>query len=159
METKKSVLFLMNGFGLEVPHSFNIYKASLMPSLDKISNYYPFASVFASGTEVGLNKGQLSSFRAGYSAFSSFGKPHKASNVVQTAMEDATFYSTPVVVNSINYALQNNSKLHVLFSIGERTDDVQFNQLKNFCLYAHKKGVKEICVHVFLGNNSINIYT
>ena len=155
METKKSVLFLMNGFGLEVPRSFNIYKASLMPSLAKISNYYPFASVFASGTEVGLNKGQLSSFRAGYLAFSASGKPHKTSNVVQARMDDTTFYTTPVVANSINYALQNNSKLHVLFSIGERTEDVQMTQLKNYCLYAHKKGVKEICIHVFLGNNSI----
>lgn len=155
METKKSVLFLMNGFGLEVPKSFNIYKASLMPSLDKISNYYPFASVFASGTEVGLNKGQLSSFKAGYSVFSSFGKPHKKADVIQTRMEDTTFYTNPVVSASINYALQNDSRLHVIFSIGERTEDNQFAQLKNYCLYAHKKGVKEICIHVFLGDNSI----
>lgn len=155
METKKSVLFLMNGFGLEVPRSFNVYKASLMPSLDKISNYYPFASVFASGTEVGLNKGQLSSFRAGYSAFSSFGKPHKAANVIKEKMNDTTFYTTQAIANSIDYALQNQSKLHVLFSIGEKTEDSQFNQLKNYCLYAHRKGVKEIYIHVFLGDNSV----
>ena len=155
METKKSVLFLMNGFGLEVPRSFNIYKAALMPSLDKISNYYPFASVFASGTEVGLNKGQLSSFKAGYSVFSSFGKPNKKANVIQAKMDDTTFYTNPVISATINYALKNDSRLHVLFSIGERTEDSQFKQLKNFCLYASRKGVKQINIHVFLGDNSV----
>ena len=155
METKKSVLFLMNGFGLEVPRSFNIYKATLMPSLDKISNYYPFVSVFASGTEIGLNKGQLSSFKAGYTAFSSFGKPHKKANVIQAKMDDNSFFNSPVVSATINYALQNESKVHVLFCIGERTEDSQFMQLKNYCMFAHQKGVKEICVHVFLGDNSI----
>ena len=153
METKKSVLFLMNGFGLEVPRSFSVYKANLMPSLDKISNYYPFASVFASGTEVGLNKGQLSSFKAGYSAFSSFGKPYKKANVIKSKMEDNSFYDSPVVIASINYALQNESKLHVIFSIGERTEDSQFKQLKNYCVYAHQKGIKDICIHVFLASN------
>lgn len=155
METKKSVLFLMNGFGIEVPRSFNMYKASLMPSLAKISNYYPFASVFASGTEVGLNKGQLSSFKVGYSVFSAFGKPDKKLDVIQSKMNDTTFYTSPVISQSIEYALKNGSKLHILFSIGERTEDKQMQQLKNFCIYASKRGIKDICIHLFLGDNSV----
>ena len=155
METKKSVLFLMNGFGLEVPRSFNMYKASLMPSLAKISNYYPFAGVFASGTEVGLNKGQLSSFRVGYSVFSAFGKPNKKLDVIQAKMDDTSFYTSPVISQAIDYSLKNGSKLHVLFSIGERTEDSQMQQLKNFCIYAYKRGVKDICIHLFLGDNSV----
>ena len=81
METRRSILLLMNGFGLEVPKSFNIYTEALMPSLAKLSNYYPFGALFASGVEVGLNRGQLSSFREGYSAFSSVGKVSKKSNI------------------------------------------------------------------------------
>lgn len=155
METRKSVLFLMNGFGIEVPRSFNMYKASLMPSLAKISNYYPFASVFASGTEVGLNKGQLSSFKVGYSVFSAFGKPDKKLDVIQAKMDDTSFYSSPVVSQAIEYALKNKSKLHILFSIGERTEELQMQQLKTFCTYAQRRGVSEINLHIFLGDNSV----
>lgn len=155
METKKSVLFLMNGFGMEVPHSFNVYSASLMPSLAKLSNHYPFGGVFASGIEVGLNKGQLSSFKAGYLAFSSVGKPNKKSNVVGSKIKDNTFDSNSVIAASINHAVTNQSRLHVMFSIGERTEEAQFEQLKYYCNLASKAGIKDICIHVFLGDNSV----
>lgn len=155
METKKSVLFLMNGFGMEVPHSFNVYTASLMPSLAKLSNYYPFGGLFASGTEVGLNKGQLSSFKAGYLSFSSVGKPNKKSNVVGSKIKENIFDTNQSIVSSINHAISHQSRLHVMFSIGERTEDAQFEQLKYYCTLASKAGIKDICVHVFLGDNSV----
>ena len=152
---KKSILLLMNGFGMEVPKSFNVYTAALMPSLAKLSNYYPFVSLFASGTEIGLNKGQLSSFRAGYLAFSSNGKPSKKSNAVQAQINANTFATNPVIANSINYAVEHKSRLHIFFSIGERTEEVQFQQLKTYAELAVQCGVKDICVHVFLGDNSV----
>ena len=123
MNDRKSILLFMNGFGMEVPKSFNVYTASLMPSLAKLSNYYPFTSVFASGSEVGLNKGQLSSFRTGYAVFSSAGKPNKKSTVVQAKMQLGEFETNPVIMASINHAVQNKSRLHILFNIGEKTED------------------------------------
>ena len=151
----KSILFLMNGFGMEVPHSFNIYNAQLMPSLTKLSHHYPFASVFASGTEVGLNKGQLSSFKQGYLTFSLFGKPNRKSAVVHAKMRDGLFDNNPAIEASINHALENKSRLHILFSIGERTEEMQFEQLKKYAQLCVKRGVTEICLHVFLGDNSV----
>lgn len=155
METNKSVLFLMNGFGMEVPHSFNVYTATLMPSLAKLSNHYPFIGLFASGTEVGLNKGQLSSFKAGYLSFSSVGKPNKKSNVVGSKIKDNTFDTNPTIVSSINHAITHQSRLHVMVSIGERSEDAQFEQLKHYCKLATTAGIKDICIHVFLGDNSV----
>jgi Phosphoglyceromutase len=155
METRKSVLFLMNGFGMEVPRTLNVYSAALMPSLAKLSNHYPFIGVFASGTEVGLNKGQLSSFKAGYLSFSSVGKPNKKSNVVGAKIKEASFELNQVIVSSISHAVANSSRLHVMISIGERTEEAQFEQLKHYCLLATNAGVKDICVHVFLGDNSV----
>lgn len=155
METRKSILLFMNGFGIEVPKSFNVYTATLMPSLAKLSNYFPFQQLFASGKEVGLNKGQLSSFKPGYLAFSSVGKPNKKSAVVQTRIEENSFDNNPVIVAAINHAVQNQSRLHILFSIGERTEEIQFEHLKKFGQLCVQRGIKEVCVHVFLGDNSV----
>ncbi len=155
METRRSILLLMNGFGLEVPKSFNIYTEALMPSLAKLSNYYPFGALFASGVEVGLNRGQLSSFREGYSAFSSVGKVSKKSNIVQASIADNSFATNPVIAASISHAVQNQSRMHILFSIGERTDDTKLAQLKKFGELCVQAGIKDICIHVFLGDNSV----
>ncbi len=155
MDTRRSILLLMNGFGLEVPKSFNVYSANLMPSLAKLSNYYPFASLFASGTEIGLNKGQLSSFREGYSVFSSNGKSNDKAAIVQTSFNDNTFMTNSVIVASINHAIHNQSRIHVLFSIGEKTDDIKLNQLKQYAQLCAQCGIKEVYVHLFLGDNSV----
>lgn len=155
MDTRRSILLLMNGFGLEVPKTFNVYSSAIMPSLAKLSNYYPFASLFASGSEIGLNKGQLSSFREGYSVFSTNGKSNDKSAIVQTSLNDNTFMTNPVIVASINHAVHNQSRVHILFSIGEKTDDNKLNQLKYYAQLCARCGLKEVYVHLFLGDNSV----
>ena len=42
---KKTVLFLMNGFGIEQINSYNIYNAKLMPNLDSYTKKYLFSSI------------------------------------------------------------------------------------------------------------------
>ncbi len=42
---KKTVLFLMNGFGIEQAGSYNIYSSKLMPNLDSYTKNYLFTSI------------------------------------------------------------------------------------------------------------------
>lgn len=44
---KKTVLFLMNGFGIEQANSYNIYNSKLMPNLDSYTQKYLFSSISA----------------------------------------------------------------------------------------------------------------
>ena len=75
MNEKKTVLFLMNGFGSEVPKSFEIYSKELMPTFEKLIGAYPFKLLYASGEFIGNNSGESSNFRDGYYSFSTFGNP------------------------------------------------------------------------------------
>ena len=58
-ENKKTILFLLNGFGMEAAKSWNVYNAQLMPNLDRISHAYPFTSMPVSDVDAGLNKHHL----------------------------------------------------------------------------------------------------
>ena len=42
---KKTVLFLMNGFGVEQLDSYSIYNAKLMPNLDSYTKKYLFSQI------------------------------------------------------------------------------------------------------------------
>ena len=42
---KKTVLFLMNGFGIEQLDSYSIYNAKLMPNLDSYTKNHLFAAI------------------------------------------------------------------------------------------------------------------
>jgi len=155
LDTVKTVFFLMNGFGLEASTSFNVYSEATMPSIAKLTSYYPFAGLFAKGVEVGLNRGQLSSFKQGYLAFSCDGNPNRSSCIVSKKMKEGEFEKNPVIIAAVNNAVQNESRMHIMFNIGERTDMGRFEQLKYFGQLCAKNGVKDICVHVFLGDNSV----
>ena len=82
MNDKKTVLFLMNGFGMEAPKSFNVYAPSLMPNLDRITHVYPFTTIYTSGTDAGLNKKQIGNFKSNYLSFSTEGKILKKEDII-----------------------------------------------------------------------------
>ena len=41
---KKTVLFLINGFGVEKKESYSIYDESIMPTFDELSKKYLFST-------------------------------------------------------------------------------------------------------------------
>ena len=57
---KKTVLFLMNGFGIEQIDSYNIYNSKLMPNLDSYTKNYLFTSIESKATDL----------KSGYRTFS-----------------------------------------------------------------------------------------
>ena len=42
---RKTVLFLINGFGIERKESYSIYDSSLMPTFDEITKKYLFSTI------------------------------------------------------------------------------------------------------------------
>ncbi len=158
MDAKKTVLFLINGFGIEAPKSFGIYNQSLMPNLDQISHECIFKSIFSSDEIAGLNKKQESNFESGYLAFSTFGHINRKTEVVSKSLSNGSFNTNPVFIEAISHAVNNQSRLHVFLPIGDRYTDDVFKQIRAFCKLCVASGLKEIFFHLFLGyNNNYNM--
>lgn len=153
-EQKKTILFLMNGFGMEAPKSFNVYAPSLMPNLDRISHVYPFTTMYTSGEDAGLNKKQIGNFKSNYLSFSTEGKILKKEDILEEKINNMEINNNQVINDLINYTLTNNSRMHILFSMGNKYSDNVYKQLKGFCDVCINKGIKEIYFHLFLGDNT-----
>ena len=41
----RTVLFLINGFGIETKESYGVYDASIMPNFDKLAQKYMFSKL------------------------------------------------------------------------------------------------------------------
>lgn len=154
MNDKKTVLFLMNGFGMEAPKSFNVYAPSLMPNLDRITHVYPFTTIYTSGTDAGLNKKQIGNFKSNYLSFSTEGKILKKEDIIADKLNNLEINNNAVINDIVNHTLTNNSRMHILFSMGNKYSDNVYKQLKSFCDVCINKGVKEIYFHLFLGDNT-----
>ena len=153
-ENKKTVLFLLNGFGMEASKSWNVYSANLMPNLDRISHAYPFVSIPVSDVDAGLNKHQIGNYKSNYLMFSTEGNVLRKEDILDTKLASLEILNEKVLTDTINHSLNNNSRFHVLFNLGNKYDENTYKQLKDFCDVCANKGIKEIYLHLFLGDNT-----
>lgn len=154
MNEKKTVLFLMNGLGVQTAKSFEVYSKEIMPTFDTLMNNYPFKLLYSNGEFIGANKGEVSNFKSGYYNFASFGHPKKKEDVLNSKIASNEFASNPVVNNSIEIAVRNSSNLHIMFTLGDKVSNDRYEHLKAYLDLANQRGVKQIYVHLILGDSS-----
>lgn len=152
MEGKKTILFLANGFGMEAKNSYSIGD-DLIPTVTKLSQEYMFTGLSANGRECGFNANQTSSYRTGYSCFSSGGYIDLAVRSMDKRIAENNFIEE-TMINSIDFAVKNNSKMHIFFMIGDKFSYSTGDQLKAFIKKCIEMQVKEVCIHLFIGYNS-----
>ena len=152
MEGKKTILFLANGFGMEAKDSYSLGD-ELIPTVLKLSQEYMFTGVSATGKECGFNNNQISTFKTGYSCFSTGGYIDLAVRSMDKRIEENNFIEENMI-NSIDFAVKNNSKMHIFFMIGDKFSYSTGDQLKAFLTKCNEMKVKEVCLHLFIGYNS-----
>ncbi len=153
-DNKKTILFLINGFGMEASKSWNVYSASLMPNLDRISHAYPMTSIPVSDVDAGLNKHQIGNFKSNYLMFSTEGNVLRKEDIIDAKIASGEIMREKYLTDAVNYSIQNNSRFHILFNMGNKYSENTYKQLKSFCDVCANKGIKEIYLHLFLGDNT-----
>ncbi len=149
---KKTVVFLANGFGIESKTTtYNI--GDITPNIVKFNNEYLSTTLLSSGKEVCFSNSVSADFQTGYRAFSTTGKIITPEKMLDEAIEYKRFINE-ALMDSINFAAGNKSKLHILFTLGNKISYTSLDHLKEYILAANKAQVKEICIHLVFGINS-----
>ena len=138
---KKTVLFLMNGFGIEQLNSYSIYNANLMPNLDSYTKKYLFSTIESNATDLS----------SGYRLFST------GSKIALTYSLIDNYYTKFSENKNLNYYLntiKKEGKVHLfLFYDNEKS----LEHIKYFCEYIKTKNDK-IYLHLILTSNNIDNY-
>ena len=155
MNEKKTVLFIANGFGVETKSSFEVYSKEVMPTFEKIINAYPFKLLYASGEFIGNNKEEASNYRDGYFNFSTFGNPTTKYDILKKKIQSNEFLNNEVVNKSIDVAVENKSRLHIMFTVGDKVNIDRYEQLNTYLELAKSKGIDKVFAHIILGDSSV----
>lgn len=139
---KKTVLFLMNGFGIEQINSYNIYSDKLMPNLDSYTKKYLFSSIESTAYDL----------VSGYREFSTGSKEPLTylliDNYVEKFGENKNFQ---IYIDSI----KSEGKIHLFFSVeSERC----IEHLKSFLKYIKSKKNNLIYLHLVLTSPNVENY-
>ncbi len=138
----RSVLFLINGFGIETKDSYNIYDAKVMPNFDKLSQKYMFSKLDSKVFNT------IDGFRAmslEMSDLYNYGIYHREE-------ESGKIASSSVVADINKELLERKSKLH-LFCFVDTSMQIADN-LKHFISLINKEKDKKIYVHIVLTSNN-----
>ncbi len=150
---KKTIVVLANGFGIESNTSTYSMGEDKTPTIIKLNNEYLSTTLLASGKDVCFSPKAYADFQTGYRAFSTTGKVKTAEKIMDEALEKKQFFNQ-VMLESIDYAVKNNSKLHIFFPLGDKISHTSTDHLKEFIKKANELNVKEILIHLILGFNS-----
>ena len=111
---KKVLLCIMDGVGINNFEKGNAFKNANTFTLDKLMKEYPNILLNASGEYVGLPKGQMGNSEVGHTSIGSGRVIYQSLEKINKSIEDKSFYENKELLNAIEHAKINNSKLHLI---------------------------------------------
>lgn len=138
---KKTILFLMNGFGIEQVDSYNVYNEKLMPNLDKYTKEYLFSAIESKAT----------SLASGYRLFSTGSKKPLTYSLINNYL--GKFDKIP----NMNYYIDNtkDSKIQIYLLVD---DEECLEHLRELINFIRIKKTNPIFVHLVLTSANIDDY-
>src|SRR5881392_3426721 len=114
MNNKKAILVIMDGWGLGKIKSSDAIQHANTPFVTSFYKDYPNATLIACGEEVGLPAGQMGNSEVGHLNLGAGKIVYQELQRINVSIRDGEFYQNPALLESINYAKDNNKALHLL---------------------------------------------
>ena len=111
---KKTALIILDGWGIgNQDSSDGVYKANT-PFFDQIFKNYNSATLETFGDKVGLPKGQMGNSEVGHLNIGAGRIVYQDLLKIDRAIEDKSFHHNPTILESIQYAIVNQSTIHLM---------------------------------------------
>ena len=150
MNTKLTMLMILDGFGENNNKDGNAIAIAKTPNIDKLMNSYPLTRVYTSGLNVGLPDGQMGNSEVGHTNIGAGRIVYQELTRITKSLEDGDFFSNQELVESINHCQKNNTKLHIMGLLSDGGVHSHIRHLYGLLELAKRKGVEEVYVHCFL---------
>ena len=138
----RTVLFLVNGFGVETKESYGVYDASIMPNFDKLSQKYMFSKLDSN----------VFNTVDGFRSMSLESNDLYNYSIYKRDAESGKIAGSPVVSELNTELINRKSKLHLFCFV-----DISFQiveNLKHFVTLINKDKTKKIYIHIVLTSNN-----
>ena len=138
----RSVLFLINGFGIESKESYNIYDETVMPNFDKLSKSYMFAKLDS----------HVFNTVDGFRSMSLEMSDLYNYEIYTRNADNGKIAANPLVMNISKSLNEKKGKLHLLCFVD--TSFKVVDNLKHFITLINKERDKKVFIHVILTSNN-----
>lgn len=146
---KKAILIIMDGWGIgKVPSSDAILAADT-PFVDSLYKKYPNTTLTTFGEMVGLPDGQMGNSEVGHLNLGAGRIVYQELQRINVAIRDGSFFTNQKLLAAVQYAKDNNKKLHLIGLVSDGGVHSHTSHLKAILTECKSKDLKDVFVHAF----------
>jgi len=153
------MLTILDGFGLRDEVKGNAVKLANKPNFDMLWEKYPHSKLDASGISVGLPEGQMGNSEVGHLNIGSGRVVYQALELINNSIRDGSFFQNSELLNAINHAKNNNSKLHIMGLISDGGVHSHIDHLMAILDMCRINNVDKVFLHLFTDGRDVDPYS
>lgn len=146
---KKVILIIMDGWGLGKIKSADAIQHANTPFVNSLYKNYPHTTLQACGESVGLPEGQMGNSEVGHLNIGAGRIVYQELQRINVAIKNQELSQNSILLNSINYAKQNNKPLHLLGLVSDGGVHSHIHHLKALCSICKENGLENVFIHAF----------
>jgi 2,3-bisphosphoglycerate-independent phosphoglycerate mutase len=150
MENKKSILVIMDGWGLGAKFESDAIQHAHIPFVSSLYHLYPNSTLITCGEMVGLPEGQMGNSEVGHLNLGAGRIVYQELQRINVSIRSGDFAKNPQLLASIQYAKENGKKLHLLGLVSDGGVHSHIN---------HIKAIADVCKANDFGNLFIHAFT
>jgi 2,3-bisphosphoglycerate-independent phosphoglycerate mutase len=151
---RKVLLIILDGWGIGKDDESNPIYIANTPVWDGLLKNYPTCRLQAAGDAVGLKAGKAGNSEAGHINIGA-GRIVLQDDVrLDMAMKDGSFFTNPVLLESIEHAKRNNSALHLIGLLTIKSSHGSIDYPLAILQMAKKAGLEKVFLHMIFDGRS-----
>lgn len=149
MPERKAILVIMDGWGLGKVKSSDAIQNANVPFVSSLYSKYPNTTLITCGEAVGLPQGQMGNSEVGHLNLGAGRIVYQELQRINLAIRNGELAKNKTLLDSIQYAKQNNKPLHLLGLVSNGGVHSHINHLKAILDVCRQQGLKNVFIHAF----------
>ncbi len=149
MTNKKAMLIIMDGWGLGKIKSADAIQHAKTPFVHSLYDKYPHTTLVTCGEAVGLPEGQMGNSEVGHLNLGAGRIVYQELQRINVAIRDGSFTQNKELLESIQYAKENNKPLHLIGLVSNGGVHAHIRHLEAICDLCKAKGLSKVFIHAF----------
>ncbi len=150
------VVIVMDGVGVSENEVGNAVKAARTPVLDKLKAEYPYLTLKAHGTAVGMpSDGDMGNSEVGHNAIGAGQVYNQGAALVADAISEGSLFAGQAWQEVVENVLAKDSVLHLMGLFSDGNVHSHIDHLKALIVNAKVRGIKTVRVHALLDGRDV----
>jgi 2,3-bisphosphoglycerate-independent phosphoglycerate mutase len=149
-ELKKTLLLILDGWGIAPDGEGNCVRNAATPNLDRLLVEYPHTRLACSGRSVGLPDGFMGNSEVGHMNIGGGRVIYQDMTRIDMAIEDGSYFDNPGLKDLMARTRAGSGRLHLMGLVSDGGVHSHNNHIYATLEMAKREGIEEVYLHAFL---------